>query len=167
MVTMVSSQSPHNFAPSRAPARGRAGVRARVWLPTDHVDHVSALQPCVSKDFAKCMVQNETKCAMLRLRPDRKGRPQLRVRNLFSGLNPRWRRLALVLREELKTVLSCQRGPAAIRPRPGSRRPVAQGQAAAAAPLPAGSHLVVAGRTAPHGRMLFTNIITRGRGATP
>lgn len=166
MVTMVSSQSHHNFAPSRAPARGRAGVRARVWLGTYHVDHVSALQPCVSKDFAKCMVKNATKCTMLRLPADRKGRPQLRARNLFSGRDQRWRRLPCILREELKTVLSCHADRSGLllwlpQPAPGSCRPAALGR------LGCRSYLVASDTTAPHGRMIFPIIINRGRGAAP
>lgn len=79
MVTMVSSQSRHNFAPSRAPARGRAGVRARVWLPTDHVDHVLPFQPFAFQKFTNCMVKSETFCAMFKLPANRESRPQLKL----------------------------------------------------------------------------------------
>jgi len=161
---MVSSQSPNNFPPSRAPARGHAGVRARIWLPTYHVDHVRALQPYVFKVFRNCMVKNETKNTMLRLPADRKGRPQLREGNLFFGLTPRMHRLPLFLREEPKTVQGCYADrfglfPQLPQPAHGSGRPAALGR------LGCRSYPVTLDITGPHGRINLSSIISRGRGA--
>jgi hypothetical protein len=105
MVIMISGG---NTATHLARAPAGALARARVWGSKYHVDHVRPFHVPFSERVAINMVQNGTKRTMPRLRTYAGDRPQLRPRNLFSGLNPRWRRLPLVLREELKTVLSCQ-----------------------------------------------------------
>lgn len=108
---MISSQTT-TIPLARAPAGALA--RARICWGKYHDDHVSPFHLYASKQLGINMVQNGTKSTMPRLRAYSEPRPQLKPRNLFSGLSPRWRRLPLVLRAEPKTVQSCQ---APARPR--------------------------------------------------